>query len=85
MQVPPILNDLNQNLAKLEAICIAHLHIAQPFGPILDQKLLDDVFGDGINVFGPFDFAAEDFLINPKRIVVVKRRITCQHLVDQHS
>jgi hypothetical protein len=59
------------------------LHVAQSFGSILNEQLLDQILGDGIHVSGPFNFTGQDLLVDAERVVVEKWRVTGQHLVDQ--
>jgi len=61
----------------------AVLHVAQSFGSILNEQLLDQILGDGIHVTWPFNFTGQDLLVDTERVVIEKWRVTGQHLVDQ--
>lgn len=62
-----------------------HLHIAQPLGSIIYQQLFDQIFRNGIHVSLPFDFAAQYFFINPKRLFIIEGGIANKHFVYKHT
>ena len=58
------------------------LHVAQPLGPVGDEKPFDEVLGDRVQMLRPLDLPGEDLLVDPERIVVKEGRIAHEHLED---
>lgn len=61
------------------------LHVSDTFRPVEDEQLLYQVLGYGVHVLWPLRFAAEDLLVDAEWIVIVERRVSYQHFVDEHT
>lgn len=61
------------------------LHVAHSLRAIGNEQLLDQILSDRIHVPRPVDLAAQDFLVDAKRIVVVEWRIADEHFVDEDA
>ena len=61
------------------------LHVAEPLGPVRNEKLLDQILRHGVDVTGPVNLSAEDLLVYPERIVVKEGRVSGQHLVYEDA
>mmetsp|Transcript_70 Transcript_70/g.283 ORF Transcript_70/g.283 Transcript_70/m.283 type:complete len:342 (+) Transcript_70:594-1619(+) len=61
------------------------LEVANALGEVGGEELLDQVLGVAVKVPRELDLALEDLLVDTERILVVKRRVPSQHLVDEDA
>mmetsp|Transcript_31684 Transcript_31684/g.69278 ORF Transcript_31684/g.69278 Transcript_31684/m.69278 type:complete len:328 (-) Transcript_31684:764-1747(-) len=63
----------------------AALEVAYPLGQVGSEQLLDQVLGVAVEVPRELDLALEDLLVDAERVLVVKRRVAREHLVDKDA
>ena len=63
----------------------AIFHISQTLCSVLDEKFLNEIFGDWINMSWPIYLSTQDFLVNPEGIIIKEWGISSQHFVDEDA